>query len=113
MSRIYKLYLQDILECCANIDEYIGEMSFKEFSVDKKTVDAVVRNLEIVGECVKNVPNEILQTKPEIEWKQIARFRDLIVHHYFKVDLEIVWDILQNYLKDLEIAVKKILVDLN
>ncbi len=113
MSRIYKLYLEDILECCENINKYTGEMSFKEFSVDKKTIDAVVRNLEIIGEAVKSVPNEILQSKAEIEWKQIARLPDIIVHHYFKVDLEVVWDILKNHLEDLETAVKEIITDLN
>ncbi len=113
MSRIYKLYLEDILDCCENIREYKSGMSFEEFSADKKTIDAVVRNLEIIGEAVKSVPNEILQSKPEIEWKKISRFRDLIVHHYFKVDLEIVWDILENHLKNLEISVNELSTDLD
>lgn len=109
MSRIYSLYLQDILECCENIKDYIGNMSFAEFSADKKTIDAVVRNLEIIGEAVKSVPLEILQIKPQIEWKKIARFRDVIVHHYFKVDLEIVWDIIKNHLPKLETATGELL----
>lgn len=90
MSRISKLYLRDITECCENAKEYTAGMSFSEFSVDKKTIDAAVRNLEIIGEAVKNIPEDILQTKPEIEWKKVARFRDIVVHHYFKVDLEVV-----------------------
>lgn len=64
MSRTYSLYLQDIIECCQNVKDYLGDMSFAEFSDDKKTVDAVVRNLEIIGEAVKNIPSEILQIKP-------------------------------------------------
>jgi uncharacterized protein with HEPN domain len=104
--------LQDILDASENVSEYIGKMSFEEFSADKKTIDAVVRNLEIIGEAVKNLSDEILQTKPEIEWKQIACFRDIVVHRYFKVDLEIVWDILQNRLPDLQQAVKEILTDI-
>jgi uncharacterized protein with HEPN domain len=108
MSRTYKLYLQDISECCTNVKDYTAGMNLDEFSVDKKTIDAVVRNLEIIGEAVKNVPNEILQIKPEIEWKEIARFRDVIVHHYFKINLKIVWDIVQNRLFDLKNAVDEI-----
>jgi uncharacterized protein with HEPN domain len=108
MSRTYKLYLQDISECCKNVADYTSDMNFDEFSVDKKTIDAVVRNLEIIGEAVKNVPNDILHVKPEIEWKEIARFRDVIVHHYFKINLKIVWDIVQNRLFELKNAVDEI-----
>ena len=107
MSRDYRLYLQDILESCENIRQYTGGMNFEEFSADRKTIDAVVRNLEIIGEAVKNIPNKILQTRPEIEWKEIARLRDLITHHYFKIKLTIVWDIVQNRLNELEKAVRE------
>ena len=83
MLRDYRLYLQDILEACENVRHYSSGMNLEEFSADKKTIDAVVRNLEIIGEAVKNVPNELLQNRPEIEWKRIARFRDVIVHRNF------------------------------
>lgn len=109
MLRDYRLYLQDILEACENVRLYVSGMSLEEFSADKKTIDAVVRNLEIIGEAVKNVPNELLQNRPEIEWKRIARFRDVIVHRYFRVDLEVVWDILENRLTELKNAVQYIL----
>jgi uncharacterized protein with HEPN domain len=111
MSRDYKLYLQDIFECCENVSEYTEGMSFEEFSRDKKTVDAVVRNLEIIGEAVKNIPSEILQNKSVIEWKQIARLRDLITHHYFNVKLTIVWDIVQNRLPQLGEAISELIVE--
>ena len=112
MLRDYRLYLQDILECCENARNYVGEMTFEEFSADRKTIDAVVRNLEIIGEAVKNVPSEILQTKPKIEWKQVARFRDLIIHQYFKIKLTIVWDIVQNRLEELKQAVDEMLIEM-
>jgi len=112
MSRTSKLYLQDMVECCENAKEYTGGMSFNEFSGDKKTIDAVVRNLEIIGEAVKNIPDDTLQTKSEIEWKKVARFRDIIVHHYFKVDLEVVWDVVQNRLPELKTAVGKMLIEI-
>lgn len=111
MSRDYKLYLDDILECCENVAAFTDGMDFDDFSADRKTVDAVVRNLEIIGEAVKNIPPEILLSKPEINWKQIAGFRDVIIHKYFRVDLEIVWDIAQNRLEELKKAVSEILAD--
>ena len=86
-------------------------MTFEDFSADRKTIDAVVRNLEIIGEAVKNVPDEFLQTHPEIEWKEIARLRDLITHYYFKIKLTIVWDIIQNRLAELDNVVGKMLTD--
>lgn len=106
MSRDYRLYLFDILECCEKAREYTAGQSFEDFSEDKKTTDAVVRNLEIIGEAVKNIPSDLLETQPNIEWKQIARFRDNVIHLYFGVNLTIIWDILQNKLGDLETAVK-------
>ena len=112
MSRDYRLYLQDIIECCQNARSYVGKMTFEEFSDDQKTIDAVVRNLEIIGEAIKNVPSEFLQTKPAIEWKQVARFRDLIIHKYFKIKLTIVWDIVQNRLEELKTAVDEILSEM-
>ncbi|MBA2493622.1 MAG: DUF86 domain-containing protein [Acidobacteria bacterium] len=111
MSRDYKLYLQDIFDASENAKQYISGMTFAEFSADKKTIDAVVRNLEIIGEAVKNVPIKRLQTKPKINWKQIAGFRDIIIHQYFKVDLEIVWDILQNRLEELKKAIEEMLAE--
>ena len=113
MPRTSKLYLQDIVECCENAKEYTSGMSFDEFSGDKKTIDAVVRNLEIIGEAVKNVPNEVLQTQPLLKWKEIARFRDIVVHRYFKVDLEVVWDVVQNRLAELKTAVGEMLIEIS
>lgn len=109
MSRDYRLYLQDIIECCENVRQYTAGQTFEEFSVDKKTIDAVVRNLEIIGGAVKNIPSELLQMQPEIEWKQIARFRDNVIHRYFGVRLPIVWDVLQNRIAELDKAVGEIL----
>ena len=109
MSRDYSLYLYDILEACENVREYTDGQTFSEFSDDKKTQDAVIRNLEIIGEAVKNIPSKLLATRPEIEWKQIARFRDNVIHRYFGVQLTIVWDIVENKLGELEIAVRNMI----
>jgi uncharacterized protein with HEPN domain len=109
MSRDFRLFLDDILESSRNARSYVDGVSYEEFAEDQKTVDAVVRNLEIIGEAVKNIPPEITAARPDIEWKQIARFRDLIVHRYFRIKLTIVWDILQNRLSELEGAVADLL----
>jgi uncharacterized protein with HEPN domain len=84
-------------------------MRFDEFILDNKTVDAVVRNLEIIGEAVKNLPEEIRDLRPEIEWKKVARFRDVVVHHYFKIDYERVWSIAQTKIEEIETAANHML----
>ncbi len=110
MSRIYSLYLADIVESCGRIRSYVAEMTYEEFILDNKTVDAVVRNLEIIGEAVKNLPDEVRDLRPEIEWKKVARFRDVIAHHYFKIDYDRVWNITQTKIQELETAAQQMLV---
>ncbi len=109
MSRDYSLYLRDILESREKIREYLGHITFDEFLLDRKTVDAVVRNLEIIGEAVKCVPDELLALQPQVVWKDVARFRDIIAHYYFKVDYEVVWSITKEDLDPLYLAVSAIL----
>ena len=109
MSRDYRLYLRDILESGEKIQQYVAGMTFDEFILDGKTVDAVVRNLEIIGEAVKCVPNELLDRQRQIIWNDVARFRDVIAHYYFKVDYEVVWSITQQDLGPLCDAVSAIL----
>jgi uncharacterized protein with HEPN domain len=94
MPREYRHYLIDILEAIRSIDDYAQDMSFKQFSEDRKTVDAVIRNLEVIGEAAKKVPEAIREGYPQIEWKKIAGLRDILIHEYFSIDLEIVWDII-------------------
>ena len=105
MSRRSKLFLEDIIESCQRVRKYSTGLSFEQFSTDERTIDAVVRNLEIIGEAVKNLPAELTDAQPEINWKNIARFRDIVVHHYFKIDMDVVWDIVLNKIVALEEAV--------
>lgn len=109
MRRDYKVYLEDILEAAKSIRSYATGFSFMRFSKDKKTVDAVVRNLEVIGEAVKNVPPNIRQKYPDIEWRKAAGLRDILIHEYFGIDLEIVWDIVQHKIPLLEKQIKRIL----
>lgn len=85
--------LSDIKEAITRIRIYVEGMSYGEFLNDIKTQDAVVRNLEILGEATKNLSNELREEYSEIPWKQSARLRDRLIHHYSGVNYDIVWDI--------------------
>lgn len=85
------LYLQDILDSIDKIDEYIQEVSFEEFSKNGEKIDAVIRNLEIIGEAANNVPEEITSKYTEIPWEKMVSMRNKVLHEYFGVDEEILW----------------------
>ena len=109
MSRDFRLFLDDILDCCDRVQDYTAGYTYDQFSSDPKTIDAVVRNLEIIGEAVKSLPAEVLEKRPEIAWKQIARFRDNVIHRYFGVRLPIVWNVVESEIGILRTAVHELL----
>ncbi len=90
MHRDPRLYLDDILEAVARILEYTSSMDYETFSRDIKTQDAVVRNLEIIGEAAARLPESITQTAHEIEWRKIVGLRNILTHEYFGVSLPII-----------------------
>ena len=109
MPRDYKVFLEDILEAIGKIRRYTNGMSLQAFTADGKTFDAVIRNLEVIGEAVKQIPEDIRSQRPEVEWKRVGRLRDILIHQYFGVDAQIVWDVVQNKLVPLEQAIKALL----
>jgi len=102
-------FVIDMYIACQNILEYTQGLDFKSFLKDKKTIDAVIRNIEILGEATKNVTDELKVEFPEIEWKDIARTRDKIIHFYFGVDLDVVWKIIQHDIPALKEKLEKII----
>ena len=102
MQRDYKVYFKDMVDAMQNIEEYTEGLDFKGLKDNKLIRDAVIRNLEVIGEAVKNIPKEIRDKHPEIKWREIAGLRDRLIHRYFEVDLEIVWDIIKNKLPELK-----------
>ena len=112
MRREYKAYLRDILEAIDKIERYTENMNFEDFSNNELIQDGVIRNLEIIGEAVKNLPDDIKKDYPEVEWRKIAGLRDILIHAYFGVDLEVIWDIVKNKVPELKEMVRKILSNL-
>ena len=98
MHRDYSLYLDDILEAIRNIREYLSGMDYELFTRDKKTRDAVVRNLEVIGEAAGRLPESARLAAPNIEWRKIMGMRNILAHEYFGVSLPVVWDVVQNKL---------------
>lgn len=109
MPRDYKVYLEDMADACEKIQRYAEGVSFEHFASDQKTIDAVVRNLEILGEAAKQVPDFIRRANSQVDWNRLAGLRDILIHQYFGVDLVIIWDIVQNKLPILRAQINQIL----
>jgi len=111
MRRDYRLYLEDIIDAAEAVREYVAGMGKSELARDRRTSDAVVRNLEVIGEAVKKLPAQVKRDHPEVEWKKIAGLRDILIHDYFGIDVDIVWDVLQNKVPVLVEQVRRILIE--
>jgi len=109
MPRDYRVYFEDILGAIRKISQYTSGFTIEQLKTDSKTFDAVLRNLEIIGEAIKKIPPEFQKKQPTIEWKKISGLRDILIHHYFAVDVDIIWDVLQNKLPVLEQQIGEIL----
>jgi uncharacterized protein with HEPN domain len=97
-----ELLLQDIEESINKIKSYTSGMSFEMFQNDDKTIDAVIRNFEVIGEAANRIPDEIKDKFNKVNWHRIRGFRNRIVHDYMGVDLEIIWEIIEKYIDELK-----------
>lgn len=104
-ARIYLLHIRDAID---NIKEYTKDGK-EGFLKDRKTQDAVIRNLEIIGEAVKNIPTSFKGLYPDTPWREIAGMRDVLIHEYFGVDLKIVWDVVEKHVPRLEYEIAQLL----
>lgn len=102
------LLIEDILESAKKIQRYTAGMTFEQFTRDEKTVDAVARNFEIIGEAANRLPDEYKLKFSTIDWDRIRGFRNRIVHNYFGIDNSIVWKITETYLHDFEAELSKL-----
>jgi uncharacterized protein with HEPN domain len=107
-NRPANLLLSDILESIDRISKYIEGLSFDAFSNDQKTIDAVVRNLEIIGEAANRLPDEFKGNHTEVEWHKVVGLRNRIIHDYFGIDIKIIWQIIHADLPALRKTLSKI-----
>jgi len=105
-----RLYLADIVEAAGKIEEYTEDVhSLAEFRKSGPIADAVLRNLEIIGEAVKNLSSEIKAKRSDVDWRRIAGLRDILAHAYFGIDYGIIWDVVENKVPELKAAANEML----
>ena len=109
MPRDCRVYLEDILDAAGRAMVYTDGYSLHRLQDDPKTLDAVVRNLEIIGEAAKSIPPDFRERHPQIEWRKLAGLRDVLIHNYFGIDIEIIWDVVANKLSELKDAIGAII----
>ena len=111
MNRGVGILLSEILEAIHLLQRYTAGLPYDAFAADVEKQDAVVRRLEIIGEAVKGLPEDLRAKYPDVPWRDIAGARDIMIHEYFRVDLELAWEMVQDDLPALAAEVSKILRD--
>ncbi len=111
MNKAPQVFLKHILDSIKTIEEYMGSISQNEFFESKEKQDSAIRRLEIIGEAVKNLPGELKKQHPDTPWQKISGLRDKLIHAYFGIDLELVWEIIKKDLQPLKKQIEEILRD--
>jgi len=107
--RNFKLYLKDILDAMSAIERFVEGVEFEDFKMNDEKSSAVIRKFEIIGEATKNVPEDIKQKNPDIPWKEMAGFRDKLIHFYFGIKYELIWHTIKNRIPQIKPLIQKIL----
>ena len=108
-KRHWRLLVEDILECIGRIEQYLTGLQLDAFKASQITVDATVRNLEVIGEASRNIPEDVKEAHPELEWAKIVGLRNRVIHEYFGVDLDIIWRIVTDELPALKAQMRELL----
>ena len=108
MKKDFMIYVDDILNSIEKIENFCIGLDYNKFANNNLIIDAVIRNLEIIGEAVKKIPTNIKRRSDSIEWGKISGMRDFLIHRYSDIDLEIVWDAIKNKLPKLKSVINKI-----
>jgi uncharacterized protein with HEPN domain len=111
MKRAWRDYVADILTSIQEVENFTHGMDFEDFASDKKTVNAVVRSLEVMGEAAKRVPETVRLRYPDVPWKRMTGMRDKLIHEYSGVDLEIVWGVVKTELPPVKPLIEQIFED--
>lgn len=111
MRREYEDYLNDMREAVSSIEEFVKDMTFEEFEKDRKTLFAVIRAFEVLGEATKKIPKTVREKYPEIPWKEMAGMRNKLIHEYFAVDTKVLWKTVQTDVPEMRQAMRVLLPD--
>ena len=109
-NRSASLLLFDILESINKIENYTGDITFEQLMQDERTKDAILRNIQIIGEASKHIPDQLVSNTPDIDWSGISGMRDIITHRYFRVDWHLLWTSIQEELPLLKSQIQKLAI---